>query len=310
MTEDTFIVKGKKWPYNHYKIYLSNYELNSIRDIENLNKLNDLKILCLPGNNIEKIEFLENNQELIKLDLDRNNIKKIEGLEKLDSLEKLQLRSNQISVIENLESLKNFKVLILTKNNIKKIENLENLEKLEEIRLSDNLINKIENLDHLKNLKHLEMLFCPLSKIEGLSNLKQLKYLSIGSFPGYPNNINEIEGLEHLISLEEINIAPFDLKSRNKKSLVIILRFACMVKQNNYLEIEDWKYVFKNFPSSFFEFQEYNSPEKIEWFLFQCSKNLLNVIDNIKTDQNYEEILKNQENEWDKIKNVVDSIFS
>ncbi|MBN1800357.1 MAG: hypothetical protein JW891_02565 [Candidatus Lokiarchaeota archaeon] len=92
--------------------------------------------------------------------------------------------------------------------------------------------------------------------------------------------------------------------------MVVLLRFACMVKANNFTYIEDWEEIFKKFPHSFKMFQGLNSKFKIEWYLWQCNENLLKILQAILEDPNYNEIKKNQEKEWNKIFTLVKEAVS
>ncbi|MFX1375115.1 MAG: leucine-rich repeat protein [Promethearchaeota archaeon] len=315
-------------------LIFQNRGVNSIDDLKGLSDFNDLISITLSINEITEITDLETFTELSYLDLRRNKIRKITGLNNLRKLRTLYLQRNQIEKIENLESLENLEVLDLSENNIKKIENLEylkNLKKLnlginkisrienldqlpqlEELRLTRNSkINKIENLNKLKNLKFLSLKGLPLKKIEGLSALLKLEDLII-QVDNIPGVLDQIEGLEHLINLRYVDIDTFHLC---KKEIplwvnVVILRFACMVKAKNYEIISDWKKIFTQFPKAFKKFKIANSELKVQWYIQQCSQNLLKVIELILNTSKFKSIRKNQEMEWNEIYNYGKKILS
>jgi Leucine-rich repeat (LRR) protein len=288
------------------------FNWNEISEIEGLENFPNLRNLNLKSNRINKISGLEKNIHLENVDLSKNNIKKIKGLKNQKKLIKLDLSENQIEKIENLEGLINLKKLNLNFNNISKIENLDTLSKLEELHLSSNLkITKIENLENLKNLKVLALQYASIKKIEGLSRLRKLERLII-AINKIPDELAEIEGLEQLINLKFISINSFNFnKFPNYGNLhPIILRFACIVKSNNFESIEDWMDIFRKFPDAFLEFNEYNSKEKVDWFIYQCSDKLIEIIKNILSKPSYKDIRNGKEAGWQMIQERAIDVFS
>jgi hypothetical protein len=283
---------------------------SEISEIKGLDHFPNLKFLKLDSNKISKISNLETLNKLESLNLNSNQISKIEGLGSLNNLSDLDLSYNQIKKIENLESLINLKTLDLSFNEISKIENLDKLENLEFLRLSGNHnITTIENLQNIVKLRDLSLQRCNIKKISGLSELINLEELRIGLVD--PENIiTEIEGLEHLVNLNYISITSFNIDTDDMKNLdmVVLLRFACMIKTNSYKSIEDWQEIFKLFPKSFDKFQGMN-PEKVEWYVHQCSENLLTVIQNILNDPEYDVIKRDQVKKWNEMYDLAKEIF-
>lgn len=285
---------------------------NKIQDISFLKNLKKLKNLILKRNKVKKIENLDNLINLENLVLSENHITKIENLENLTNLEKLNLSRNQIAKIENLENLVKLERFSLSYNeNISKLENLEKLQELRQLELSDNKIKKIENLEKLKNLRTLILEGLLINRIEGLSQLKELKELYFNLYDN-PNKLSEIEGLEYLINLETIELDVFNFNEEDffQYEMIIIYRFPCLIKNQNYESIEDWQEVFIKFPRLFKRFMRKNSKDKVIWYIEQCSKNILNVITKILNDSNYDKIRENQEEDWKEIYNYAKEVFS
>ena len=285
---------------------------NQISELKGLEHFTHLLTLDLARNKIRKISNLDFLKNLKKLNLSRNQIEKIEGLDNLEKLELLNLSRNKIKKIENLNHLKNLKELRLAFNEISKIENLDELKNLEILSLTDNFnITTIENLENLTNLKNLIIEGCRIKNISGLSTLKNLESLILWAYD-IEDIVTEIEGLEHLVNLEYVHINSYKINTEdmNNFDMVVLLRFACMIKANNFKSIEDWQKIFKGFPRSFDKFQGMNTEYKVEWYLHQCSENILNVLQKILHDSEYNVIKKDQEQEWNEIFKLAKEVFS
>lgn len=128
---------------------------NTVKKIEHLERLVNLKSLSLLYNFVEKIEGLENLKNLEHLDLSFNRIKTIEGLDSLKKLKKLTLGKNEIGMMQNLEQLTDLEVMVLAENFIGEIKNIEKLEHLTYLDLSQNSISKIEVTTINPNLRAL-----------------------------------------------------------------------------------------------------------------------------------------------------------
>ncbi len=157
--------------------------ITGVKEIEGLEALTELRVLCLTNNQIQTTEGLENLYNLRHLFLDRNSISRIQGLDTLTDLRVLNLTSNQITKIEGLEHLQNLDTLCLENNNISRIEGLEDLKRLDRLELGHNHISRIEGLEDLKQLTHLELGRNHISRIEGLEDLKRIHHLNLDCNP-------------------------------------------------------------------------------------------------------------------------------
>jgi len=152
--------------------------IKRLKELQGLEKLVDLKELCLEENRIERIECLENLDNLEVLDLGHNKIKEIKGLENLTKLKKLDLHDNNITEIKGLDNLSNLKELYLSFNKISEIKNIDRLCNLSRLYLGGNKISEIKNLNKLVNLEVLDLganNFSEIPNLEGLTHLKKLR---------------------------------------------------------------------------------------------------------------------------------------
>lgn len=196
------IFKGRKYFPKDHKLDLSKLKISKISEIENLNKLSNLKILVLTFNNIEKIESIDNLSDLEELYLNENCIEEIENLNSLNNLKILDLGGNFISKIQDLDNLIHLKKLELGGNRISKIEGLKNLKSLEELTLDINFeISEVNGLDTLINLQVLSIEANQITKISGLENLINLQKLDLSN-----NQITKIEKVDNLINLNSLNL--------------------------------------------------------------------------------------------------------
>ncbi|MBN1802155.1 MAG: leucine-rich repeat protein [Candidatus Lokiarchaeota archaeon] len=282
---------------NLIKLKRLNLSNNNITEIEGIQHLSDLLHLDLSNNKIKKITNLENCKKLEHLDLSGNDIEKIEGLENLKDLKELKLEENKIKAIENINHLSKLTWLDLRGNELTRIENLDELTNLETLNLSENPISKLENLDSLTNLKRLHVKYLPIVRIEGLDRLVSLEVLTISS------NIKkylDIEGLARLGNLEDFETESFNLEIYQDEYEMALktFRFISMIKEDNYRDIEDWKEIIDLAAWGFDSFFGFNSKYQLEWFYKQCTPKILDVVEEILTDPELEEVRKGDEGRW------------
>jgi Leucine-rich repeat (LRR) protein len=138
-------------------LYLCNWDIEDIPEIQGVDCLVNLETLSLSSNRITRIEGLDRLVNLEELDLSSNRVTRIEGLGRLVNLKELNLSTNQITRTDGLEQLVNLEVLWLSSNKITRIEGLDRLVNLEELYLSSNQITRIEGLGRLVHLKTLSL---------------------------------------------------------------------------------------------------------------------------------------------------------
>lgn len=154
---------------------------NALRDLSQLPvaSLPNLTELYLISNKIKAIgAALHSMPHLTFLELGDNRIRVMEGLDNLPALTSLWLGRNKIAAIDGLHNLPHLQILSLQSNRITQIPDMSHLApSLTELYLSH---NGIEAMGH------------------GLSALRNLRVLDLSG-----NQIVVVEGVEHLVALEE-----------------------------------------------------------------------------------------------------------
>ncbi|HEV7350952.1 TIR domain-containing protein [Telluribacter sp.] len=119
---------------------------NSIKKIENLERLENLELLELAQNEIEHISGLDRLKNLRFLDLEYNKIKSVENLDSNISLTMLGLSSNAIESLAGISQLKQLKTLYIGHNKLRSIQELSDLPQLDRVTLTNNKIKSIKPL--------------------------------------------------------------------------------------------------------------------------------------------------------------------
>lgn len=198
------------------RLDLSRKGIESIAEIEGLDKLVNLKTLILADNKITKINGFDskNLTTLQSLSLSHNRITKIKDLDDLVNLTELAISKNQLSKIEGLDNLVELRSLNLYGNQIARMEGLNHLSHLFSLLLYENKISRIEGIDSLLNLSNLNLSDNCITRIEGLDfhgpNIYPFRptfdpYLQFLDLSG--NQIVKIEGLDALIYLLRLNLS-------------------------------------------------------------------------------------------------------
>ncbi|UYP43841.1 hypothetical protein NEF87_000126 [Candidatus Lokiarchaeum ossiferum] len=271
----------------------------SLRKIEGLNIYTDLVTLVLNHNEIQKIEGLDNLRKIEILKMNDNQIHKIENLSHLTNLKNLSLSRNLIQKVEGLDNLCNLRSLNLSYNDISKIEGLDKNFELRQLRIRDNIhIRKIEGLDNLRSLQVLDLGIINIVKIEGLSYLHSLKDL-IFTLPKNCEVDLQIEGFEHLISAKNIDIDYYKFQEEfvDSKTIVCLLRFACIIKTQ--IKLDDWQRILMIFPGNFWMYSNTHSIDHVNWYLNQCQPHLEKFITDLTSEQNYHSIYNASKKNWD-----------
>ena len=128
------------------------------------------------------------------------------GVARLYSLRVLNLSHNNIVSIEGLKDMKYLTCLNLAGNNIKNIEHLTSNSLLEILDLSDNAISCITDLSHMKNLKKLHLHSNRIKSLQFFEKFVPMTVTSLTLAENCLSDLNEIQRLAHLISLENFTI--------------------------------------------------------------------------------------------------------
>nr|WP_294490141.1 leucine-rich repeat domain-containing protein [uncultured Anaerosporobacter sp.] len=183
----------------------------SKRDLEEIVEL-DLK-----GSDITDLDDIEKLSNLRILDLSYTKIKDLEPLKNLKKLENLGLGENKINSLTPIQNIISLKKLNLENTNISNIESLKKMVNLEELNLR-NLVS-IQDLTPLKNMKNLKVL--NLNGCEKIGK-HQANSKIIGSLKSLTTLRIQATGIEQqmfLAKLPNLNILQADLELNNKKLL-------------------------------------------------------------------------------------------
>ena len=206
LINDEYILAFKshefEYGYESLGLHLGDKNIDDIKSIQNLTKINGLKALIIWNNNIKDIDGLKKLKDLEFLYLSNNDITNIKGLDSLKNLKVLKINNNQITKIENLHNLAELRRLELSNNEIKEINSLDPLKNLVILDLSNNKISEICNLDNLEQLEQLLLQNNQISEIKELNSLKKLKELNLSS-----NQIGTIKGIESLVNLQSLDLS-------------------------------------------------------------------------------------------------------
>ncbi|MFX1477470.1 MAG: leucine-rich repeat domain-containing protein [Promethearchaeota archaeon] len=196
-----YTFRDKKFKLTHNRLSLINLQIKNISEIQNLDKLTQLRVLNLSHNHLTEIKGLDELKELRELYLNVNSISKITGLENFEKLEVLWLSKNKIKEISGLENCANLEFLWLSDNIISEIKGLDKLTKLRDLNLNKNQLTEIKGLEKLINLRDLSLSENSITVIENLDKLQNLKRLYLNG-----NQISEIKGLKNLSNLKILSL--------------------------------------------------------------------------------------------------------
>lgn len=173
----------------------------SIKSIDNIDKLENLKRLNIYTNTLKSIEPLKNCKNLEYLDIRADNISDLSAINKLPKLNSLHLINMPINTLESIGNLPSLETLDLYNLNITNLNGIENIKSLKKIYVSRK-VNDIRALSKLTNLEEITLINTKVSDLTPIQNLPKLKKLHIEG-----SNIVNIEPLKNLTSLSELKIS-------------------------------------------------------------------------------------------------------
>lgn len=199
---------------------------NKLTNTEHLHNLSHLTALDLSFNEVRDVTSLNNLTKLNTLYLCNNKINEMKGCEELVNLDLLEYGSNRIREIKGLEKLTNLKQLWLGRNKITEITGLSMQRSLEKMSIQSNrLLSMGTGLAHCTQLTELYLSHNGITSTTGLVGLVNLQILDLGN-----NQIEHVEGMETLTSLEELWI------SANK--LTDVSELSCIKSKLNVIYLE------------------------------------------------------------------------
>ena len=191
------------------RLRLINYQNNSIRVIQHLERLPQLIFLDLYNNALLRISGLEAVPTLRVLMLGKNEIAAIEGLGPLGRLDVLDLHRNRIERFCGLGHLSMLRVLNLAGNRISRVDasDLAGLSSLVELNLRRNALTTVCDLSEVPGLQRLFLSSNAIADLASVEKLRSARHLAelaldgngIASLPNYRPAIAELcPSLRHL----------------------------------------------------------------------------------------------------------------
>ena len=163
------------------------------KGLENIQFLQDLRVLTLRGVKLENLDFISNLKKLEELNLLFGSYKNLDSISKLNQLKSIEFsRVRQIPNFDFLNSLENLeKIEFEGMSQMECIPNLSNLKRLKRIHVNNNLrLKSIESISEIPNLKVYQISFAENSKanerkeiikqsVEILMKSKTIQYTNI-----------------------------------------------------------------------------------------------------------------------------------
>ncbi|MFZ4456856.1 MAG: leucine-rich repeat domain-containing protein [Bacteroidales bacterium] len=173
-----------------------------IKDIDALKYFQNLHKLTARSHSIKDLNPIRNLKEMKVLELSNNQISSLEPLSKLVNLEVLDLRFNKISDLIPLKNLTKLKDIDMFNNDIYSLDGIENLVELKSVSFGSNHISDVKLLSSLPKLQTLWMFNNPVRNFKVISGLgKTLKTLSIAQC-----ELSDISFLKNFMELETLII--------------------------------------------------------------------------------------------------------
>ena len=165
-----------------WNLDLGRNELTSVP--KGLEKLTQLTLLVLSGNQLTNVKGLEKLTQLNNLLLHENKLTDVKGLGELMQLKALELSLNQLTNVKGLEKLTQLEDLGLSGNQLTDVKGLEKLTQLTRLDLGDNKLTEVpKELEKLTKLKTLFLSRNQLTSVKDLENLTQLEVLYLSDNP-------------------------------------------------------------------------------------------------------------------------------
>ena len=220
--------------YHHNKelprhLYLDELGL---KDITFLSTFQNMKVLCLSGNEIEDISSLSNLERLTLLELNKNRIDDLTALSKLSNLEELYLSNNEVKSVLPLKDLGKLEVLNLNKNNSCHWSGLLELPQLRELSIVENNIQDLSVLRHSQKLIRLDARDNQIDDLAALKKLPDLEELVLSG-----NQIDSVDEFLKLKKLKKLDLHNNEISSNGEglKPLLLLPRLTFLNLHGNPL---------------------------------------------------------------------------
>jgi hypothetical protein len=178
-----------------------NCDKQSLRNLEPLFYLPNLKKLSVSHTGIHSLQPLKNLAKLEYLNCSHNNIPSLESLNKMENLIDLDCSNNQIELLEPIKNNVKMKTLNVSNTKISTLNRISNFRELTELDISFTNISLLSGLNSNK-LQSLAMARTGITDISSLAQQKGLTYLDCSH-----TKIEEISSLQNLIQLTYLDLS-------------------------------------------------------------------------------------------------------
>lgn len=188
---------------------------NKISSIEPLKNLQNIKYICLDGNNLKNINAVQNWTNVIDMSFQNNQIEELPNLSGLTQLQSCNVSNNKIKTINNISILENLEKLEIDNNELISLEGIQNLANLKILSCSNNQIEKLDGLATLTNLRNLNINKNQIQDITKLKKNEALEYLYMDN-----NYILNFDVLSELKNLQKYSIYNQTISAEIKEKIV------------------------------------------------------------------------------------------
>ncbi|CAI5636054.1 leucine-rich repeat and guanylate kinase domain-containing protein isoform X3 [Oreochromis niloticus] len=193
-------------------------------------------ILSLPSHNLSDISVLCSYVHLQKLELPHNKIQDLSCVSHMPYLVMLDASYNEISNFFEFQPPKNLKEVNFSHNRMTKMRDLSAYASLTKLDLDYNSFSEISGLEQCCRLTHLSLAHNKISRISGLGGLP-LTHLCLRG-----NHLEKIEGLEHLKSLQVLDLSQNRITSLSGLENLHLLG-SLNLEKNLVSEIQECKHI-------------------------------------------------------------------
>ncbi|XP_039891279.1 leucine-rich repeat and guanylate kinase domain-containing protein isoform X3 [Simochromis diagramma] len=183
-----------------HSFYILSLPSHSLSDISVLCSYVHLQKLELPHNKIQDLSCVSHMPYLVVLDASYNEISNFFEFQPPKNLKEVNFSHNRMTKMRDLSAYASLTKLVLDYNSFSEISGLEQCCRLTHLSLAHNKISRISGLGGLP-LTHICLRGNHLEKIEGLEHLKSLQVLDLSQ-----NRITSLSGLENLHLLGSLDL--------------------------------------------------------------------------------------------------------
>ena len=237
-------------------------KLTKFISIENLEKLNKLKVLQIHDSKLTELINLPLAENLTYLDISINKkLTRIPDLKMFPDLLYLDFNSYRVKNVHGIESLKKLKhlntglhfnysditfpssIISLSTGGLSNLAlpTLKNSGNIEQLTITNTKATEIPDWSNLSNLKELTLTYNNIHSMRGIESLSSLQTLTLNS-----NKISEIEGLNNLSKLKKVYLEDNQIRAiknlKPSKPIEFISLYGNPIEKLDFNELKNLPY--------------------------------------------------------------------